>query len=164
MNILGISCFYHDSAAALLRDGDLVAAAHEDALLGEEVDPILRVVRFRLRGLGEQGKPLLALTGVSQLHSVRMQPLRGTAGQDDDQAGRFAQQVKILPVRFARRQALVQPVNPENFGKVDIGEGGRTVRVPVFIRPEEIPIRAAQQRLIARDAAGRCRAVAHPRS
>jgi carbamoyltransferase len=30
MNILGISCFYHDSAAALLRDGELVAAAHEE--------------------------------------------------------------------------------------------------------------------------------------
>ena len=27
--ILGISCFYHDSAAALLRDGVLVAALTE---------------------------------------------------------------------------------------------------------------------------------------
>ena len=27
MNILGISCYYHDSAAALLQDGMLVAAA-----------------------------------------------------------------------------------------------------------------------------------------
>lgn len=30
MNILGISCFYHDSAAALLKDGELVAAAQEE--------------------------------------------------------------------------------------------------------------------------------------
>jgi carbamoyltransferase len=30
MNILGISCFYHDSAAALIRDGQLVAAAEEE--------------------------------------------------------------------------------------------------------------------------------------
>jgi carbamoyltransferase len=30
MYILGISCFYHDSAAALLRDGDLVAATEEE--------------------------------------------------------------------------------------------------------------------------------------
>ncbi len=30
MNILGISAFYHDSAACLLRDGDLVAAAQEE--------------------------------------------------------------------------------------------------------------------------------------
>ena len=30
MNILGISCFYHDAAAALLQQGDLVAAAEEE--------------------------------------------------------------------------------------------------------------------------------------
>ncbi len=30
MNILGISCFYHDSAAALLQDGMLIAAAEEE--------------------------------------------------------------------------------------------------------------------------------------
>ncbi len=30
MNILGISCFYHDSAAALIRDGALIAAAEEE--------------------------------------------------------------------------------------------------------------------------------------
>lgn len=30
MNILGISCYYHDAAAALLRDGELVAAAQEE--------------------------------------------------------------------------------------------------------------------------------------
>ncbi len=30
MYILGISCFYHDSAAALIRDGQLVAAAMEE--------------------------------------------------------------------------------------------------------------------------------------
>jgi len=30
MNILGISCYYHDAAAALLRDGDLIAAAEEE--------------------------------------------------------------------------------------------------------------------------------------
>jgi carbamoyltransferase len=30
MNILGISCFYHDSSAALLKDGQLVAAVEEE--------------------------------------------------------------------------------------------------------------------------------------
>lgn len=30
MYILGISCYYHDAAAALLRDGDLVAASQEE--------------------------------------------------------------------------------------------------------------------------------------
>ncbi len=32
MNILGISCYYHDSAAALVRDGRVVAAAEEERL------------------------------------------------------------------------------------------------------------------------------------
>src|SRR5690348_3020486 len=30
MNILGISAFYHDSAACLVRDGKIVAAAQEE--------------------------------------------------------------------------------------------------------------------------------------
>ncbi len=30
MNILGISAFYHDSAAALVQDGDIVAAVQEE--------------------------------------------------------------------------------------------------------------------------------------
>src|ERR671926_585183 len=30
MDILGISCFYHDAAACLLRDGHIVAAAEEE--------------------------------------------------------------------------------------------------------------------------------------
>jgi carbamoyltransferase len=30
MNILGLSCYYHDAAAALLRDGQLIAAAEEE--------------------------------------------------------------------------------------------------------------------------------------
>ncbi len=31
-HVLGISCFYHDSAAALLRDGEIVAACQEERL------------------------------------------------------------------------------------------------------------------------------------
>ena len=30
MNILGLSCFYHDSAAALIQDGEILAAAQEE--------------------------------------------------------------------------------------------------------------------------------------
>ena len=30
MHILGISCYFHDAAAAILRDGTLVAAAEEE--------------------------------------------------------------------------------------------------------------------------------------
>ena len=39
MNILGISCFYHDAAAALLCDGKLVAAAQEERFTRKRHDP-----------------------------------------------------------------------------------------------------------------------------
>ncbi|MBI4528297.1 MAG: carbamoyltransferase [Deltaproteobacteria bacterium] len=38
MNILGISCYFHDAAAALLRDGDLVAAAEEERFTRKKHD------------------------------------------------------------------------------------------------------------------------------
>jgi len=37
--ILGISCFFHDAAAALLRDGELVAAAEEERFTRRKHDP-----------------------------------------------------------------------------------------------------------------------------
>ncbi|HNR33541.1 MAG TPA: carbamoyltransferase [Candidatus Hydrogenedentes bacterium] len=39
MNILGISAFYHDSAACLVRDGDIVAAAQEERFSRKKHDP-----------------------------------------------------------------------------------------------------------------------------
>ena len=38
MNILGISAFYHDSAACLVRDGELVAAAQEERFTRKKHD------------------------------------------------------------------------------------------------------------------------------
>ena len=37
--ILGISCFYHDSAAAIVRDGHIVAAAQEERFSRRKHDP-----------------------------------------------------------------------------------------------------------------------------
>jgi carbamoyltransferase len=37
--ILGISCFYHDSAACLIRDGKIVAAAQEERFTRKKHDP-----------------------------------------------------------------------------------------------------------------------------
>jgi carbamoyltransferase len=39
MRILGISAFYHDSAAALIEDGDIVAAAQEERFTRKKHDP-----------------------------------------------------------------------------------------------------------------------------
>jgi len=39
LNILGISCFYHDSASCLLRNGKIVAAAQEERFSRKKHDP-----------------------------------------------------------------------------------------------------------------------------
>ncbi|MGH6840642.1 MAG: carbamoyltransferase N-terminal domain-containing protein, partial [Methylocella sp.] len=39
MLVLGISAFYHDSAAALVRDGEIVAAAQEERFTRKKHDP-----------------------------------------------------------------------------------------------------------------------------
>ncbi|MCX5695247.1 MAG: hypothetical protein NTW18_01075 [Candidatus Omnitrophica bacterium] len=39
MNILGLSCFYHDSAACLTRDGEITAAAQEERFSRKKYDP-----------------------------------------------------------------------------------------------------------------------------
>lgn len=51
MNILGLSCFYHDAAAVLLRDGRLVAAAEEERFSRIKHDPDFpsRAVDFCLK-------------------------------------------------------------------------------------------------------------------
>jgi carbamoyltransferase len=71
MNVLGISCFYHDSAAALLRDGVIVAACQEERLSRKKHDAGFpaRAVRYVLReggltpdqldAVGFYDKPLL---------------------------------------------------------------------------------------------------------
>ena len=38
MNILGISCYFHDASAALLRDGELIAAAEEERFTRKKHD------------------------------------------------------------------------------------------------------------------------------
>jgi carbamoyltransferase len=54
VNVLGISCFYHDAAAALLCDGRLAAAAHEERFTRKRHDPDLpvRAVRYCLEAAG----------------------------------------------------------------------------------------------------------------
>lgn len=54
MHILGISCFYHDSAAAILKDGEIVAAAQEERFSRIKHDPSFPVnaVRYCLEEAG----------------------------------------------------------------------------------------------------------------
>ena len=60
---LGISAYYHDSAAALLRDGEIVAAAHEERFTRKKHDPSFpeRAARYVLEEAG---------IGLSELSSI----------------------------------------------------------------------------------------------
>lgn len=54
VHILGISAFYHDSAAALLRDGEVIAAGSEERFTRKKGDPAFpaEAVEFCLRQAG----------------------------------------------------------------------------------------------------------------
>jgi carbamoyltransferase len=58
--ILGVSCYYHDAAAALLHDGILVAAAEEERFSRVKHDFGFprKAIRFCLDQAGVQGKDL----------------------------------------------------------------------------------------------------------
>src|SRR6202050_4245271 len=60
MHILGISCYYHDAAAALLRDGQLVAAAEEERFSRKKHDSDFpaNAIQFCLREAGIDGRDL----------------------------------------------------------------------------------------------------------
>ncbi len=54
MYILGISCFYHDSAACLIKDGEIIAAAQEERFTRKKHDPDFpeHAVNYCLREAG----------------------------------------------------------------------------------------------------------------
>ena len=60
MNILGISCFYHDSAACLIRDGHVVAAASEERFTRKKHDEGFphQAIQYCLQAGGIQAKDL----------------------------------------------------------------------------------------------------------
>ena len=78
--ILGISAFYHDSAACLVRDGEIVAAAQEERFTRVKHDPGFpsHAIKYCLReaGIGPQDlhcvgfydKPLLTFERLLETH------------------------------------------------------------------------------------------------
>src|SRR5512136_2747287 len=60
MRILGISCYYHDAAAALLENGRLIAAAEEERFtrIKHDFDFPKNAIRFCLDRAGILGKDL----------------------------------------------------------------------------------------------------------
>lgn len=62
--ILGISAYYHDSAATILVDGDIAAAAHEERFTRKKHDSSFPVnaIRFALDEAGVEYKDLMAIS------------------------------------------------------------------------------------------------------
>jgi carbamoyltransferase len=60
MNILGISAYYHDAAAALVQDGRIIAAAQEERFTRKKHDPGFpeQAIRYCLEAGGIQPKDL----------------------------------------------------------------------------------------------------------
>ena len=60
MYILGISCYYHDAAAALIKDGDIIAAAQEERFTRKKHDPGFprHAVNYCLREAGVSTKDI----------------------------------------------------------------------------------------------------------
>lgn len=60
MNVLGISAFYHDSAAALISDGEIIAAAQEERFTRVKHDPGFpeHAISYCLREAGLDGKDI----------------------------------------------------------------------------------------------------------
>ncbi|TLY45973.1 MAG: hypothetical protein E6K59_02280, partial [Nitrospirae bacterium] len=60
MNILGISCFFHDAAAALVQDGVVTAAAEEERFsrIKHDANFPIRAIEFCLRTARLRGEDL----------------------------------------------------------------------------------------------------------
>ena len=74
-HLLGLSAYYHDSAAALLRDGQIVAAAQEERFsrVKNEADFPRRAVEFCLRQAGLRAADLDGVPLVVQRRRYELQ-------------------------------------------------------------------------------------------
>ena len=46
MNIIGISAYFHDSAACLIVDGEIIAAAQEEGLLEKNMTRVFHALQL----------------------------------------------------------------------------------------------------------------------
>ena len=69
MRILGISAYYHDSAAALVVDGEIVAAAQEERFTRKKHDA--RFPKNAIEACLKEGGLKISDLDAAGLHSVR---------------------------------------------------------------------------------------------
>lgn len=83
MYILGISAFYHDAAAALVKDGEIVAAAQEERFTRKKHDPSMpyhamkycleegQITSEQLSAIVYYDNPILTLDRFAKIYSMR---------------------------------------------------------------------------------------------
>ena len=102
MNILGISAFYHDSAACLLRDGEVIAAASEERFTRKKHDSSFpaNASQFVLErgGIGVKEIDAVGFTLVPGGSGWRFGSSAGGSGSiDRNSARRLASLSAVLP-------------------------------------------------------------------
>ena len=119
MDILGISAFYHDSAACLVRDGAIVAAAQEERFTRKKNDAGFPTesVRYCLREGGVSVPREISVTGFDNLDLGRkLHPTLTTIEQNSvqlmERAGALLlREIKLPPPE--RGKPTVELVAPE---------------------------------------------------
>ena len=80
MRLLGVSAFYHDSAAALVMDGDIVAAAQEERFtrIKHDSDFPVRAIEYCLdeAGIGLDDIDHVVFYDKPSLRSIRLSRIR----------------------------------------------------------------------------------------
>lgn len=112
MYILGISAFYHDSAAALLKDGELVAAASEERFTRKKHDPGFpsNAIRFCLNYAGITAKDL-AYVGFYDKPFVKFERLISTYVEFFPRG--LASFVKAIPVWLSEKLWIKSRIQEE---------------------------------------------------
>jgi len=130
-NILGISAYYHDAAAALLCDGEIVAAAHEERFTRRKHDPAFpaRAIRYVL---AEGGVRLSDLTAIAFYDKPYLKFERLLETYHAFAPAGLASFLSAMPV-WIKEKLFMKRMLWEEFEKV---AGGKLVIRPPLLFPE----------------------------
>ncbi|WP_422002573.1 carbamoyltransferase [Reyranella sp.] len=114
MNVLGISCYYHDAAAALVRDGVVVAAAEEERFTRRKHDRSFpaRSARFCLDFAGLAGSDLDLVVFYEKPLRKLQRGLQVAAAGD----GRAAETARRLVQHYVHRTAILPQLLADTIG------------------------------------------------
>ena len=133
--ILGISAYYHDSAAALLIDGEIVAAAHEERFTRKKHDSSfpINAVRYVLQEAGLDYKDLTAVAFYDKPF-LKFERLLG------DLSRVFAARLGEFPIRHPRldqRETLHEKTAEGTIGNARGWEGADLLSGTPFVSCRE---------------------------